>query len=127
LRRLKISAEAVRRGTPEKADFAITTHDEIQDLSMTMAEMVDTLTRAKADLEEASGHKSEFLSRMSHELRTPLNAILGFGQLLEMDQLPPEHEESVQQILRGGRHLLVLIDEVLDIARIETGHLALSP
>jgi CheY-like chemotaxis protein len=63
---------------------------------------------------------------MSHELRTPLNAILGFGQLLEMDAPPGRQGESVAQILRAGRHLLGLIDEVLDISRIEAGRLRLS-
>src|SRR5204863_1178697 len=67
-----------------------------------------------------------FLSRMSHELRTPLNGILGFAQLLEMESLPADQEESVAQILRAGRHLLGLINEVLDISRIETGRLQLS-
>ena len=70
--------------------------------------------------------KSEFLSRMSHELRTPLNAILGFTQLLEMDPLTPDQRESTARILHGGRHLLNLINEVLDISRIEAGHLRLS-
>lgn len=82
---------------------------------------------AKETAEQASRAKSEFLSRMSHELRTPLNAILGFGQLLEMDNLAPDQRESVEQILKGGRHLLNLINEVLDIARIEAGRLSLSP
>jgi signal transduction histidine kinase len=63
---------------------------------------------------------------MSHELRTPLNAILGFGQLLEMDDLSEEQKESVRQILKGGTHLLDLINEVLDIARIEAGRMRLS-
>jgi len=76
--------------------------------------------------ERASSAKSEFLSRMSHELRTPLNAVLGFAQLLEMDDLSEQHEQAVGHILRGGKHLLNLIDEVLDIARIESGHLDLS-
>jgi PAS domain S-box-containing protein len=76
--------------------------------------------------EQASKAKSDFLSRMSHELRTPLNAILGFSQLLQMDELAVEQNEAVEHILRGGRHLLDLIDEVLDIARIETGHLELA-
>jgi signal transduction histidine kinase len=71
--------------------------------------------------------KSEFLSKMSHELRTPLNAILGFGQLLELDDLTSEQSESVHHMLRGGRHLLELINEVLDISRIESGNLSLSP
>ncbi|HEV8419771.1 MAG TPA: PAS domain S-box protein [Actinomycetota bacterium] len=83
--------------------------------------------RAQQVAEQANRAKSEFLSRMSHELRTPLNAVLGFGQLLEMDGLDPDQLESVHQILKGGRHLLDLINEVLDIARIETGRIALSP
>ena len=79
------------------------------------------------EADRANQAKSEFLSRMSHELRTPLNAILGFAQMLESDPLAPEQRESVGYILRGGRHLLGLINEVLDIARIEAGRLPLSP
>jgi signal transduction histidine kinase/ActR/RegA family two-component response regulator len=75
--------------------------------------------------EQASKAKSDFLSRMSHELRTPLNSVLGFSQLLEMDDLPDNHGEAVGHIMRAGRHLLNLIDEVLDIARIESGNLEL--
>jgi protein-histidine pros-kinase len=82
---------------------------------------------ARAEAERANQAKSEFLSRMSHELRTPLNAVLGFAQLLEMDPLTPTQHSNVKRILRGGRHLLDLINEVLDIARIETGRLQLSP
>ena len=82
--------------------------------------------RAKDEADRANQAKSQFLSRMSHELRTPLNAILGFGQLLEMDPLGPQQRDSVDHILKGGRHLLGLIDEVLDIARIEAGRLRLS-
>ncbi len=82
---------------------------------------------AQAAAEAANRSKSEFLSRMSHELRTPLNAVLGFGQLLELEALTDDQRESVDQILKGGRHLLDLINEVLDISRIEAGDLALSP
>ncbi len=81
---------------------------------------------ARAAAEIANMAKSEFLSRMSHELRTPLNAILGFGQLLELDQLDDDQRDSVRQILQSGRHLLGLIDEVLDIARIEIGAVSMS-
>jgi signal transduction histidine kinase/CheY-like chemotaxis protein len=84
------------------------------------------LQEANQKLRAANTAKSEFLSRMSHELRTPLNAILGFGQILEMDSLDEDQAESVQQILKAGNHLLGLIDEVLDIARIDTGTLAIS-
>jgi PAS domain S-box-containing protein len=85
------------------------------------AELLDAVGVA----ERASLAKSEFLSRMSHELRTPLNSVLGFAQLLEMDALSEPQDQAVGHILRAGRHLLNLIDEVLDIARIEAGHLDL--
>ena len=82
---------------------------------------------AQEAAEAANRSKSEFLSRMSHELRTPLNAVLGFGQLLEIDELSDAQREAVAHILKGGRHLLDLINEVLDISRIEAGAFALSP
>jgi PAS domain S-box-containing protein len=72
----------------------------------------------------ANDAKLEFLSRMSHELRTPLNAILGFGQLLEIEELGARQQESVDQIISAGRHLLHLVNEVLDISRIESGHVS---
>jgi PAS domain S-box-containing protein len=84
------------------------------------------LRAARDEAERANRVKSEFLSRMSHELRTPLNAVLGFAQLLEQDVERPDDRESVEQILRAGRHLLNLVDEVLDIARIESGTIALA-
>jgi PAS domain S-box-containing protein len=86
----------------------------------------DALRVARLEAERANEAKSAFLSNMSHDLRTPLNAILGFAQLLELDDLPDDRKESVAQIIRGGTHLLALINEVLDIARIEAGYLSLS-
>lgn len=97
------------------------------DLEQRVAERTAALELARAEADRANQAKSEFLSRMSHELRTPLNAILGFAQLLEMDSLSPEQREGVAHILKAGRHLLDLINEVLDIARIEAGRIALSP
>jgi PAS domain S-box-containing protein len=90
------------------------------------AELERAQTDARLAAESANRSKSEFLSRMSHELRTPLNAVLGFAQLMEMGELSVEQAEATTHILRGGRHLLDLINEVLDISRIETGQLALS-
>jgi PAS domain S-box-containing protein len=81
---------------------------------------------ARAQTEQANRAKSEFLSRMSHELRTPLNAVIGFAQLLELDDLDPRQREGVEQILKAGRHLLELINEVLDISRIESGTISIS-
>jgi len=69
---------------------------------------------------------NEALSRVSHELRTPLNAILGFGQLLALDQLNESQRHSVEQILAGGRHLLELIEDLMDLSRLEAGNFPLS-
>jgi PAS domain S-box-containing protein len=88
------------------------------------------LEKAIKMAEAASRAKSEFLSRMSHELRTPMNAILGFAQLLNMSRkepLTPIQKERVKQITKGGQHLLGLINEILDISRIEAGRLQISP
>ena len=86
------------------------------------------LERAKAAAERANLAKSDFLSSMSHELRSPLNAILGFAQLINSDIPPPTQSQtaSIDQILHAGWYLLELINEILDLAQIESGKLALS-
>ncbi len=86
----------------------------------------ESALRAADEAQKANAAKNEFLSRMSHELRTPLNAVLGFAQLLELDDLSEGQQAAVEHILRGGRHLVALIDDVLDIAKIESDRLELS-
>ena len=83
----------------------------------------DAARRAQSDAEAANRGKSEFLSRMSHELRTPLNAILGFTQLLELEEHNASQAESIDHISKAGRNLLELINEVLDIARLDSGRI----
>jgi len=104
-----------------------------KEIAETRAALVEELEReigerrrAEADAEAANRAKSAFLSRMSHELRTPLNGILGFSQILQMRNLGADEHECVEHIVKAGRHLLGLINEVLDISRIETGNLRLS-
>ncbi len=97
-----------------------------EELEMRVAARTLELTTARDDAERASHSKSDFLSRMSHELRTPLNAILGFGQLLELSARDPQQSAHVRQILQGGKHLLALINEVLDLARVESGQMTVS-
>jgi CheY-like chemotaxis protein len=79
-----------------------------------------------AELEIALRAKDQFLSRASHELRTPMNHILGFGQLLKMDPLNPEQEDSVGQILTSGAHLMTLIDRILAISESRPEDLCFS-
>ncbi|HUS19605.1 MAG TPA: PAS domain S-box protein [Terriglobales bacterium] len=86
------------------------------------------LEGAKSAAEKANLAKSNFLSSMSHELRSPLNAILGFAQLMESDNPAPTSAQkaSIDQILHAGWYLLELINEILDLAMIESGRLSLS-
>lgn len=98
------------------------------ELELRVSERTAELARAKEDAQLANRAKSDFLSRMSHELRTPLNSILGFGQLLEDDpvnSLSVDQKDYTNEILRAGRHLLDLINEVLDLAKIEAGRIDL--
>jgi PAS domain S-box-containing protein len=81
------------------------------------------LTAARDEAERAGAVKDEFLSRSSHELRTPLNAILGFGQLLEGENLTDNQLELVTQVLRAGHHLLDLVGEILDLGQIASGEI----
>ncbi|MEI6694900.1 MAG: CHASE domain-containing protein [Bacteroidota bacterium] len=95
-------------------DITVNKHAEIE------------ITKARNEAEKANLAKSEFLSRMSHELRTPMNSILGFSQLLNMSELLPAQKKGVNHILSSGKHLLKLINEVLDISRIESGAFSIS-
>jgi PAS domain S-box-containing protein len=89
-------------------------------------EFEETLAAAKDEAERANAAKSEFMSRMSHELRTPLNSVLGFAQILQMELTSKEDLELVDHVFKSGQHLLTLINEVLDISRVESGNIGLS-
>jgi signal transduction histidine kinase len=83
------------------------------------------LGNARASAEAASEAKSQFLANMSHELRTPLNAIIGYAQLIKDNQSSARDRAAVQTIEQSGEHLLLMISDILDIAKVESGHLEL--
>lgn len=100
------------------------TAGKMAELELSMAK--EAAERAQKLAEEANQAKTLFLSSMSHELRTPMNAILGFGQILKLGKLAQGQQEPVDQILKSGNHLLDLINQILDLSRIDTGNISLS-
>lgn len=107
-------------------ELLFSTFEEMSKNFDQLAQANHELQEARIQAERANRAKSQFLSRMSHELRTPLNAINGFAQLLEMSDLAPQDLENVRMIATAGHHLLDLINELLDIGRIEADELGLS-
>jgi signal transduction histidine kinase len=103
--------------------------DELGALATNVNRMNDELRRVYGELEAASRHKSEFLANMSHELRTPLNAIIGFSQVLRQrlfGEVNEKQEEYLDDILSSGHHLLDLINDVLDLSKVEAGQVELD-
>jgi signal transduction histidine kinase len=115
------------------ADFSqhvqVPNRDELGALAANLNRMNDELGQLYQQIEAASRHKSEFLANMSHELRTPLNAIIGFSEVLlerMFGELNPKQAEYLQDIVSSGRHLLSLINDILDLSKIEAGRMELE-
>jgi signal transduction histidine kinase len=100
------------------------------ELENLVAERTRALQEANRQLEAVSRHKSEFLANMSHELRTPMNAIIGFTRLVmrrSREVLAPRQYENLEKILVSAEHLLSLINDVLDLAKVEAGRTEVYP
>ena len=107
----------------------VSNRDELGALATNVNRMNVELQRLYRELETTSKHKSEFLASMSHELRTPLNAIIGFSQVLReriSGEINAKQEEYLDDILTSGNHLLALINDVLDLSKVEAGQVELQ-
>ncbi len=104
--------------------------DELADAFNLMASNIEEntveLEQALEKAEKASNARLEFLAKMSHEIRTPLNAIIGFSDVLSEEITDKEHKESIDIIVNSGKHLLDLVNEVLDIAKIENNQVSIE-
>jgi signal transduction histidine kinase len=128
IRRIGTRLAGIASGDFEE-HVAVPSRDELGELAANVNRMNDELSRLYRELEEASRHKSEFLANVSHELRTPLNAVIGFAQLLRerlVGELNETQEQYLDDILESAYHLLALINDILDLSKIESGKLDLE-
>jgi signal transduction histidine kinase/DNA-binding response OmpR family regulator len=129
-----VGAMVVRRKTPgllsDETCEVLEAFASQSAIALTNARLYQQLEIQSAELAEASQHKSDFLASMSHELRTPLNAVIGFSEVLlerMFGELNERQEDYLRDILSSGRHLLALLNDVLDLSKVEAGHMELDP
>jgi adenylate cyclase len=125
-----VGALVVRRKQPGK--FSENTIELLQTfaaqsvLAIQNARLFQEIEEKGRELAEASQHKSQFLANMSHELRTPLNAIIGVTEMVREDaEAAKQDTEPLDRVLGAGRHLLALINDILDLSKIEAGRMEL--
>ncbi|MCW2246686.1 two-component system cell cycle sensor histidine kinase PleC [Azospirillum fermentarium] len=126
------SAELALRGMNDALEVRVAERTQALIAEIKERERAEAaLLRAKEMAESASRSKSDFLANMSHELRTPLNAIIGFSSMMEAEMLGPlglpKYQEYAGVIVTSGEHLLAVINDILDIAKIEAGKFAINP
>jgi signal transduction histidine kinase len=122
-------ADEFNRMTGQLRESYAGLEQKIQDRTSELADALGQLEEKRRELETVSAHKSEFLANMSHELRTPLNAIIGFSEVLHEQMFGPLNEQQmgyVQDVLQAGRHLLSVINDILDLSKVEAGRMELD-
>jgi len=121
--------EAVEQGDLKARGPSDSPDDELGDLQRSvnaMAQRLEERTLAQARTQAASDAKSNFLANMSHEIRTPLNAVLGLTHLMQRDTRDPVHQDRLRKVEGAARHLLQLVNDVLDLSKIEAGKMMLE-
>ena len=116
----------LRERGDEQAAVTAELREQAEGMEAEIVRRSQELQAANAELRKAGAAKNEFLSRMSHELRTPLAAILGFSELLATRDLGEKPDEWARMIHVAGEHLLTLVDEIMDLSRIEAGTVGIS-
>jgi len=122
----RLGREQPMEPMPPARDAIGVVEAELETASGRLAQRTEELREARDVAVAATRAKDDFISRVSHELRTPLTTVLGFGELLQSEELTEDNRDSVDRIVRAGRHLLNLINDLLDIGRIERGYLTLN-
>jgi signal transduction histidine kinase len=122
---LALTRSEVRPFTDKQIELATTFADQAA-IAIENVRLFDEIQDKSRQLAEASQHKSQFLANMSHELRTPLNAIIGVSEMLREDaEALKQDTEPLDRVLGAGRHLLALINDILDLSKIEAGRMEL--
>jgi signal transduction histidine kinase len=123
---LLLQRSALQPFTDKQIDLATTFADQAS-IAIKNVRLFDEIQDKSRQLAEASQHKSQFLANMSHELRTPLNAIIGVSEMLREDAEAAKQDiEPLDRVLGAGRHLLALINDILDLSKIEAGRMELQ-
>ena len=121
--------KALKRANEQLADYSKNLEGRVEERTQELQEKNQELEVANQHVQEATQRKSQFLAGMSHELRTPLNSIIGFSEVLlekMFGELNEKQEDYLHDVVSSGRHLLSLINDILDLSKVEAGRMELG-